>query len=396
MRIAATIAVGALLVALVVAASIALSPGRQSPASITSDALGVDAQSYASDYDVTVEEARRRLNLQASVGSLDEELAANESATFAGLWIEHQPNFRIIALFINDGAATVRRYITDGPLDGLVEVRAADATLNDLVAAQNEAMTKVSDLNVRVESLIDVKTNRVKMLVVEREMLDTLLTERDVQLPSQVDIVTVSQLSQETIDLFAGLELDSPDGNCTSGFSVLHSDGTKGITTAAHCTGNHSFDGKALSFRDGRLGAHYDVKWYEGHSDHTLRGLMKDGPNNRYVYGTKSRSQQAVGEYVCRYGVRTGAGCGEIYSKNVQPTGQQGCKAGCTFSATFVLVEKTSGNLAVGGDSGGPWFSGNTAYGIMRSRGTAPDGTVGEVYMPINYISVLDVSVITE
>ena len=385
-----------MLVGLVVAASLALAPGTQRTTPITNDALGMDAQAYASDYGVTVEEARRRLTLQGPVGVLDEQLVNNASSTFAGIWIQHEPAFRIIASFTRDGQTTVRPYVAGGPLDGLVDVRTADATLDELVVIQNDFMTKISGLNVRVESLIDIKTNRVKLLVVERDRLDSLMTANAVQLPGKVDIVTVKELSRVSTDLFAGLELDSPDGNCTTGFSVIHSDDTEGITTAAHCVDNHTFDGTDLTYLGGYLGGHYDVQWYEAPSQYPLRGLMKDGTNNRYVHGTKHRNQQTIGEYVCRYGRQTGSACGEIYSKTVKPTNQEGCKSGCTFSATFVLVELTSGSLTLGGDSGGPWFSGNTAYGIMRSRGTAPDGTIGEVYMPINYVSVLGVSVVTE
>ena len=71
-----------------------------------------------------------------------------------------------------------------------------------------------------------------------------------------------------------------------------------------------------------------------------------------------------------------------------------GCSIPCSFSATFIRVHNEDGDdLADGGDSGGPWFRGNTAYGIMRSQ--APEGADG-VYMAINYISDLDISVLTE
>ncbi len=200
------IAVGAILVGLVVAASLALSPGTQN----TTDALGMDAQSYASDYGVTVEEARRRLTLQGSVGPIQKDLVDNESGTFAGLWIQHEPTHRIIARFTRDGEATVRPYITGGPLDGLVDVRTADATLNDLKAAQNGAMTKARGVSVPVESEIDVIGNRVKLFVVNKAGLESSLAEAGEQLPNNVDVVAVNGLSRRTADLFAGLELDSP------------------------------------------------------------------------------------------------------------------------------------------------------------------------------------------
>ena len=46
------------------------------------------------DFGVDVEEAICRLSLQDEIGELGAELAANERDTFAGLRIQHQPDFR--------------------------------------------------------------------------------------------------------------------------------------------------------------------------------------------------------------------------------------------------------------------------------------------------------------
>ncbi len=359
--------------------------------SINTDALGMDARSYAADFGVPVQEAKRRLTLQGSVGSLQEDLVDSESDTFGGLWIQHEPVFRIVARFTQDGESTVRPYVSGGLLSGLVDVQTADATLNDLRAAQEKAMTTAGALGVAVESDIDVIGNRVKLFVVDRAGLDSSLAAPDVELPDEVDIVTVNELSQVTANLHAGLSTIP----CTAGFSVVHSDGRRGITTAAHCEPDISFNGTALNFVEGYLGGKYDVQWHKAPT-FRLRGLMYDGTNYRYVHGTKHRDDQAVGEYVCRYGKKTFYGCGTIFSTYVQPSNKKNCFSNCSFEATFVLVLKTSGILVEEGDSGGPWFSNNTAYGIMRARGTTPNEAVGEVYMAINYVSVLGVSVITE
>ena len=107
---------------------------------------------------------------------------------------------------------------------------------------------------------------------------------------------------------------------------------------------------------------------------------------------TKSRANQTVGSYVCKYGKITGFGCGSIVAIDFQPTDQTDCSIPCSFSATFIRVHNEDGDvLAQDGDSGGPWFRGNTAYGIMRSQADG-DG----VYMAINYISDLGISVLTE
>ena len=350
----------------------------------------MDAQSYASDYDVTLQEAKRRLGLQESAGALQADLLSNESSTFGGLWIQNEPDFKIVVRFTQDGESTVRPYVTGGPLSGLVEVRTADATLNDLKTAQSDATTIAIGFGIRVESQVDVIENRVKLFVVDKAGLDSSLAASSVQLPSKVDVVTVSQLSRNTTDLYGGLTLTSPsDIDCTSGFSVKHSDGSRGITTAAHCENDREFNGTDLDFVQGILGGKHDVQWHEA-PGFTLRNLVYDGSGNRYVYGTESVNDQTVGEYVCKYGIATGFDCGDIVTISFQPTDQTGCSIPCSFSATFIRVHKDGVDLADSRDSGGPWFRGNTAYGIMRSQ-------LGDdaIYMPIDYISDLDVTVLT-
>ena len=367
----------------------AASPGDEATP-ITTDAFGMDAAMYASDYEVTLQEAKRRLGLQDSAGALQAELLANESSTFGGLWIQHEPDFKIVVRFTQDGESTVRPYVTGGPLSSLVEVRTADATLNDLKTAQADAMTLARGFGIRVESQTEVKENRVKLFVVDKAGLDSSLATSSVQLPSKVDVVTVSQLSRSTTDLYGGLTLTSPDDiGCTSGFSVKHSDGRRGIATAGHCKNDRQFNGTDLDFVSSLLGGEHDVQWHEA-PGFTLRNLVYDGSGNRYVYGTESVNDQTVGEYVCKYGITTGFDCGDIVAIDFQPTDQTDCSIPCSFSATFIRVHKDGVDLADAGDSGGPWFRGNTAYGIMRSE-FGDDA----IYMPIDYISDLDVSVLT-
>ncbi|HDY73565.1 MAG TPA: hypothetical protein ENH51_00425, partial [Euryarchaeota archaeon] len=53
------------------------------------DPLLYDAQGYASNNNVSTEEALRQFQLQDIAGKLDAELSMNETETFAGLWLEH-------------------------------------------------------------------------------------------------------------------------------------------------------------------------------------------------------------------------------------------------------------------------------------------------------------------
>ena len=406
MRIVATIALGAILIALVVAASLALSPGTET---ITSDALGVDAQAYASDYNVTVEEARRRLTLQGSVGPLQKDLIDNESATFAGLWIQHEPEFRIVTNFTQDAEATVMPHVTGGPLADLVDARTADTTLASLKAIQLSAHSLVKSQRTAVESGINIVQNHVELYVVKGALSDALLSSLRAQLPNKAQLIEVNKLSEPVANIHAGLELDPDVGPepCTSGFSVEHSNGTKGILTAAHCApgaGNKiEYANIDLPIQDKEYGGSHDVLWATTPT-YTVRNLIYDGTYNRYVYSAAAANDHVAGLYVCKYGVTTRYGCGNIRLTNYALAVP--CTGGCQWSHTFVTVRHSQDGveLADEGDSGGPWFYNNTAYGVMVTRleiiVTYSDGTqktwIEGVYMPIHYISALDVSVLTQ
>lgn len=154
----------------------------------------VDAQLYASRYDVDLEEALRRLQFQDTIDGLEPALIDREGDTFAGLWIQHTPQFRIVVAFTRDGEETILPYVEGKPFADLVEVRTADATLEELKAAEEAAYLALCDLDldVLVGSLIDVTENRVELLVTDRAKFDAALRKANTQLPKHVVVVAVN------------------------------------------------------------------------------------------------------------------------------------------------------------------------------------------------------------
>ena len=116
------------------------SPVSATTAPAVSEALLQDACHYAADVGVDLDEAVRRLQAQHTIGELGAELEANEQPTFGGLWIQHTPEYKVIAAFTRDGEETVRRYVTGTSLVDMVEVREVEVTLVELRRAQREAM----------------------------------------------------------------------------------------------------------------------------------------------------------------------------------------------------------------------------------------------------------------
>ena len=104
-----------------------------------SPALAMDAQYYAESYGVELSEAIRRLTLQEPMGRLGATLESNEAGTLGGVWIQHEPEFRLVAAFTKDGEKTMAKYVQDGPMLDLIEVRTVDATLRQLKTSPTES-----------------------------------------------------------------------------------------------------------------------------------------------------------------------------------------------------------------------------------------------------------------
>ena len=184
-----------LLALLLVGCSAPAEDSAQTPTPTTasvevSDALRRDAETMAEQMGISVDEAIHRLKLQNPIGTLGAELERQEADTFAGLWIQHKPEYRIIVAFTRDGERTIQPYIENSPIAGQVEVRTAEATYEELKAAQREAHRLLEEVGLSVDSGINVMENQVELLVTDRPMFDTTLEEADIELPDHVKAIT--------------------------------------------------------------------------------------------------------------------------------------------------------------------------------------------------------------
>ena len=161
----------------------------------TDNSVSSDAESYAEHHGVTVDETTHRFSLQREAGLLDAELSSKEAETFAGLWIEHTPEFRIVVQFTHDAEETIRPYLHEDLLD-IVEVRTAKESLIDLQRAQSDILSSLRSLGIPVDSAIDVRENRVKVYTADRIRFDDALRDGKLILPDSVDVITVEGLAK--------------------------------------------------------------------------------------------------------------------------------------------------------------------------------------------------------
>lgn len=189
----------------IVVATLTLLPAVSSPqgtdGSLTcpplpeNDALAMDAQYYAADFGVSVEEAICRLTVQEEIGYLGATLNSHEPDTYGGLWIYHEPEFGVTVLFTEDPAATLQPYVKDSPLAGIVRARKARASLRSLEQAQRRAHDIVGATGIPIESGINVSQNRVELYAIDVRELKNALKNAGSRLPGHVALIEVQQHS---------------------------------------------------------------------------------------------------------------------------------------------------------------------------------------------------------
>jgi hypothetical protein len=348
-----------------------------------SPALLKDAEWYAERYKVSFDEAVRRLQLQPKVGDLDAALAGDQASSFGGLWLEHDPVFRVVVNFTHGAVAPPSLSAWRDSWGVPIEVRSVRWSLAELKNHQLTAMKLAQDAEVQVGSDINVHENRVEVHVLDGER--TKLAHASPAFAASVDVVVVDGPGQPLALVYGGLSVNP---GCTAGFTVSKVVGgvtLRGILTSDHCGHSLSLPGQRLVFQGGAFGGSQDVQWYSACGT-DISDDFNSGDGLRDVSGTIPRANQSIGWVVCKYGRTTGRTCGVIDRKDYAPLGG-------IFSPTFIRVEGGDADvIAAGGDSGGPWYSGSAALGITFQR---PSGSNDAAYMAIDYISALGVSVLT-
>lgn len=157
------------------------------------DSLRLSAEMMARDLGISVEEAIARLQQQELISELNAQLEQNEADTFAGLWIQQEPNYRIVVAFTQNGEETIRPYVANSPLADLIDVRSAQATYTELQATQETVYQQLSSLGLAVDSAINIQENRVEVYVTDRALFDATLRRAKIQLPKHVETITLYQ-----------------------------------------------------------------------------------------------------------------------------------------------------------------------------------------------------------
>lgn len=178
---------------------------------------------------------------------------------------------------------------------------------------------------------------------------------------------------------------------CTGGFVVVKTTtGNRGLSSAAHCSNSTTYDSKVLTHMNEWQSGSYDLEWWDN-STITWENKIKDGVGDgRVINAVMADANINIGDAICKYGDSTGYDCGEVTDVIICPNYVTNC------NATFIEYDSTDSpkhDMTEPGDSGGPVFFGNTAWGII-SGGESGGGTRG-IFMPADFFTDKELRVAT-
>jgi streptogrisin C len=334
---------------------------------------------FAAATGLAVPAARDYFALTAAVGDLQAAGEAAFPATFAGVWRTPADGGLVHVAFTRDAAASTALVAAGFARPGLLRVVTARTSLRDLSALQDRV---VAALPARTPATVGVDV-AAGAVAVETPAVAPVSRALAAALPGAPVTVTSGRAAAPMAttctgricpgSAYGGLSLIGTNGanaySCTSGFDATSvATGLAVLVTAGHC-----FASNGLATNFGIPIGPVTTRVWPGGDAEVIQQLPAYLPTNDVVWTAGGQHvavlrvvgrgvTEAVGAAVCRTGITTENQCGTISALNVTVTYVSGeVVNGLTRSSACVQP----------GDSGGPYMSGNDAYGITSG------GTVG-------------------
>ncbi|MBH1485843.1 S1 family peptidase [Stenotrophomonas geniculata] len=361
---------------------------------------GLSAQTitYARTYGVDAREAEARQARTLEAGTLERVIESKSPDTFAGLYIQHSPRFRVVVRFTGNAETQLSRFTNDP----IYVAEQAPRSLELLLAVQDEIAAQLSARKINFETGIDIRKSEVNLLTDDPQAASSALAKL-IRSTNFINLIKVQGRITPTA-LLGGSHVNGHpvipgvSQNCTTGFNVKDANLELGIVTAGHCDNALiTSSGTHLTFQGELNSGGFDVQW----NKEAASGARQAQPNEITLIGgpvpkqeiksVRAASTLPINAAVCKSGTAGHYMCGTIQDKNAQ-TEWNGTVG------SYVRVRSDSGALmSVAGDSGGPIFIGDIAVGINHGHGDSTGPYPNDLYfMPIERISSLGISVLTE
>ena len=172
-----------------------------------------DSTAFVDDQGLPLDEATYRTRFEETIGEFQSSLMADLTDTYGGLWVEQQPEYRIVIALTEGDIETVRPYLESYEWADFVVVLPVNYTLEELRADQAIINQAAASVQVSAVTAVDIINNRVELIVGNSHLLSADLTQTGVQLPeSAVVLASAPEGELPDTNLGALLEAITPDG----------------------------------------------------------------------------------------------------------------------------------------------------------------------------------------
>lgn len=385
-------------------------PGGEAFAATTSIEDPVAIPGIRAEYARTQAQALRVQDVQSSLNEVDVAAAKTAGERFSSTWTHHGADGATLEVRLASGPGDVE---LEGRLQALHTAVFVTYGVDEEQAELAAHVTRqLPALQTQVDGLAGIGIDGASGHVI----VDTVLDDEAVtsSTSDSSDRAVLPEALREQRDKAAAAVLGLDDSNigttvgiepagdhkrggvylssCTAAFTVRNASGTRGFLTAGHCgpTQNWGAPGRSISnsstYRNEARSNSADLQWHSLSATVYGQFYGTSSTNPTTLASRTVRSQQG-GDSVCSRGKTSGWRCGTVTSISYRPLWSGACP-GTICANVFVAVNRGGAD----GDSGGPWYSGTSAYGVHKG---GPSSSVS-VFTPLeaSYLSALGLSLL--
>jgi hypothetical protein len=365
----------------------------------SADAIAQDASEYGRSFGLDAGEAARRLIAQEESVAATDALLERYRHRLAGIAVEHRPDFRIVVLLTGRKKVADHTIMAGGLAVPVAFRTGAEATREEVIAAIRRHGAEIRKAHPSAQGMgLDPRTGALTVMIRGHDAARNGAETIEMRLraltgvPVRVRVMDGAAANASGASVEGGVRVAGADALsgrrnvCTTGFVVT--DGARtGIVTAAHCPDTLTYvdphdGGEVMLEFGGQWGWSYqDVQLHlsEAAQQPVFYADPKTPP--RVLTSQRRRESARAGDAVCHRGVSSGYSCSFVELTDYAPPGEL-CGGPC--DAVWVTV---AGPNCRGGDSGGPVFSGATAFGITKGATYDREGRCNfYFYMSTDYL----------
>lgn len=345
-------------------------------------------------YKINQAEAKQRIELQEHVGAMAEKLGNENPQSFGGVWIQHEPVYKIIVAFKDADTRSAIRETIEPSMRRFIQLQNVRNSVveRELIIDQIAATLSVS--GVRFATIYDYENDKITVQVASESGVGRVrqLLPRELQSDIQIERASIPDATQASgaqagDSVYPGWWYSSASGGayrCSWAFAAKDNQGRQGILTAAHCPSTlwmyystpaaHWVSFAAPQFSWNALNTKYDYRFYLTSGLTTGAWLSYDNSSSK-IYATAANGTSYASDssknVISSYGASGYFAVTGIYGYYSQVAGNVTCKTGHSTGLTCGQI--TNGYYTFNGAKG--WIqSGKSAqfiYSTWRDSGGA-------------------------